>query len=298
MISSDIDDFLAAELLENGLSLNTRAAYAEDLSLFAAFLNGRAIASSAEVSHNDIVDFLSEERNRGMSGSTRARRTAAIRMFFKYLKTHRRIEKSPSDILQSPRRARTLPRVLTEEEVTRMIEGINGDDSRSVRDRALLETLYGLGLRVSEACSLKLEDLFADGELVRVVGKGSKERVVPIGGCASRAINDYISSARVTFTKGDLSQTHVFVTRLGRPFTRQGVFKIVKERASDAGILPERISPHVLRHSCASHLLAHGADIRVIQEFLGHSDIGTTQIYTHVDAGRFEEIHRLHPRHD
>jgi integrase/recombinase XerD len=298
LISSDIDDFLAAELLENGLSLNTRTAYGDDLLRFAAFLESRAITWSDQVSHDDIVGFLSQEVDRGMSGSTRARRTVAIRMFFKYLKTRRLIQNSPCDILLSPRKSRALPRVLSEDEVTRMIDGINGDDPRSLRDKALLETLYGLGLRVSEACFLKLEDIISAGELVRIVGKGSKERIVPIGACASRALNNYLTSARVTFTKGDLSQTHVFVTRLGRPFTRQGVFKIVRERAGEAGISFDRISPHVLRHSCASHLLAHGADIRVIQEFLGHSDIGTTQIYTHIDAGRFEEIHKLHPRHD
>jgi integrase/recombinase XerD len=199
--------------------------------------------------------------------------------------------------MDSPRKARALPRVLTEEEVARMIDEVKGDDPRALRDRALLETLYGCGLRVSEACAMKVEDIIAEGELLRVFGKGSKERVVPIGGGAGRALSAYMAGGRGALTKGDLSETHVFVTRLGRPFTRQGVFKIVRERAAAAGIAADRISPHVLRHSYASHMLARGADVRVIQELLGHADVGTTQIYTHVDSSRFAEIHRRHPRH-
>jgi integrase/recombinase XerD len=157
--------------------------------------------------------------------------------------------------------------------------------------------MYSCGLRVSEVCSLKVEDIVADGELLRIFGKGSKERLVPIGGTAGRALQKYIDVSRPSFGRGDLSNTYLFLTRLGKPFTRQGVFKVVKERAVAVGIDEARISPHVLRHCFASHMLSHGADIRAIQELLGHSDISTTQIYTHVDAARFFEIHKLHPRH-
>ena len=178
-----------------------------------------------------------------------------------------------------------------------MLDAVDGDDPRSLRDRAILEILYGCGMRVSELCSFKTTDLVADGELVRIFGKGAKERLVPLGGAAARALAAYLDRARPLFANGNLSETHVFVTRLATPFTRQGVFKIIKERAAAVDIAPERISPHVLRHCFATHMLAHGADIRAIQELLGHADIGTTQIYTHVDRSRFAEIHRLHPRH-
>ena len=297
MIGSDVEDFLAALLLEKGESENTCAAYRGDLERFVAFLKRRGKEDASSVVRDDIVDFLADERAQGMAGATRARRTAAIRMFFRHLKERHRLRANPSDLMDSPRKARALPRVLTEEEVARMIEEVKGDDPRALRDRALLETLYGCGLRVSEACAMKVEDIIAEGELLRVFGKGSKERVVPIGGGAGRALSAYMAAGRGTLTKGDLSETHVFVTRLGRPFTRQGVFKIVRERAAAAGIAAGRISPHVLRHSYASHMLARGADVRVIQELLGHADVGTTQIYTHVDSSRFAEIHRRHPRH-
>lgn len=297
MIESDVEEFLAALLLEKGESENTCTAYRADLGRFVAFLKRRGRLDAASVERGDVVDFLADERAHGMAGSTRARRTAAIRMFFRHLKERHRLRSNPSDLMDSPRKARALPRVLTEDEVARMIDAAAGDDPRSVRDRALLETMYGCGLRVSEACALKMEDIIADGELLRILGKGSKERVVPVGGGAGRALSEYFSGARGVFTKGDLAETHVFVTRLGRPFTRQGVFKVVRERAAAAGIAADRISPHVLRHSYASHMLARGADVRVIQELLGHADIGTTQIYTHVDASRFADVHRLHPRH-
>jgi len=297
LIGSDVEDFLAALLLEKGESENTCAAYRGDLERFVAFLKLRGKEDSSSVVRDDIVDFLADERAQGMAGATRARRTAAIRMFFRHLKERHRLRANPSDLMDSPRKARALPRVLTEEEVARMIDEVKGDDPRALRDRALLETLYGCGLRVSEACAMKVEDIIAEGELLRVFGKGSKERVVPIGGGAGRALSAYMAAGRGALTKGDLSETHVFVTRLGRPFTRQGVFKIVRERAAAAGIAADRISPHVLRHSYASHMLARGADVRVIQELLGHADVGTTQIYTHVDSSRFAEIHRRHPRH-
>ena len=297
VIGADVEDFLASLLLEKGESENTCVAYRGDLERFVAFLKRRGKDDSASATRDDIVDFLADERLQGMSGATRARRSAAIRMFFRYLKERHRLRANPSDLMDMPRKALSLPRVLTEDEVSRMIDEVKGDDPRSLRDRALLETLYGCGLRVSEACAMKIEDIIADGELLRVFGKGSKERVVPIGGGAGRALSAYIASGRGALTKGDLSETHVFVTRLGRPFTRQGVFKVVRERAAAVGIAADRISPHVLRHSYASHMLARGADVRVIQELLGHSDIGTTQIYTHVDSARFAEIHRRHPRH-
>ncbi len=284
-------------MLERGLSDNTCEAYAGDLALFVSSLEKSGKTSAAAITRADIAAFLDTERERGLKRSTRARRSAAIRMWLKYLRDRRVIASDPMDAMAPPKKGRALPKVLSETETAAMLDAIDGDDPRSMRDRALLETMYSCGLRVSEACALKLEDIVADGELLRILGKGSKERLVPIGAAAGRALSRYIETGRASFTKGDLSLAHVFVTRLARPFTRQGVFKVVRERAAAVGIEASRISPHVLRHCFASHMLSHGADIRAIQELLGHSDIGTTQIYTHVDAARFFEIHRLHPRH-
>ena len=293
----DIENFLAALALERGMSEQTCIGYGSDLRFFAAFLKGRGIVSAAAVKREDIVAFLASEREQGMKGTTRLRRTAAIRMFFRYLKERRLIGENPSDMMDAPKKALALPRVLSEQEVFEMLEEVKGEDAVSLRDRAMLEVMYGCGLRVSELCDLKREDIVADGELLRILGKGSKERIVPIGGAAGRALVAYLEGSRESFARGNLAEGHVFLTRLGRPFTRQGVFKIVRARAAAVGIAADRVSPHVLRHCFASHMLSHGADIRAIQELLGHADIGTTQIYTHVDTARFGEIHRrFHPR--
>ena len=297
MLDSDIEDFVAALALERGMSPRTCEGYGSDLRFFAAYLKRRRIENAADVKREDIVAFLANEREKGMKGSTRSRRTAAIRMFFRHLKERRLIATNPTDLMDAPKKALSLPRTLSEREVFAMLDEVKGDDPVSLRDRAILEVMYGCGLRVSELCDLKREDIVADGELLRIFGKGSKERIVPIGTAAGRALTAYFEGSREFFSRGNLSENHVFLTRLGRPFTRQGVFKIVRTRAVAVGIAPERISPHVLRHCFASHMLAHGADIRAIQELLGHADIGTTQIYTHVDTARFGDIHRrFHPR--
>jgi len=289
--------FIGALRFERGMAENTCCAYERDLRLFAEWAAAQGKKQPEELSRAEIVNFLQEERAEGRKGTTRARRTAAIRQFYRLLRERHAIAKDPTELLDPPKKTQPLPRILTEAEVFALLDAIDGKDARSLRDRALLETLYGCGLRVSEACDLDLDDIVADGELVRVAGKGSKERVVPIGHAAGQAINAYLEAGRAVFTRGNAYETHLFVTRLGGPFTRQGVFKIIRQRAQAVGIDAARISPHVLRHCFASHMLQHGADIRAIQELLGHADIGTTQIYTHVDPARFGEIHRkYHPR--
>ena len=297
MLDSDIEDFVAALALERGMSEKTCIGYGSDLRFFAAYLKRKRIENAADVTREDIVAFLANEREKGMKGSTRSRRTAAIRMFFRFLKERHLIKANPSDLMDAPKKALVLPRILSEQEVFAMLDEVKGEDSISLRDRAMLEMMYGCGLRVSELCELKREDIVANGELLRILGKGSKERIVPIGSAAGRALTAYLEGSRESFTRGNLAESHIFLTRLGKPFTRQGVFKIVRTRAVAVGIAAGRISPHVLRHCFASHMLAHGADIRTIQELLGHADIGTTQIYTHVDTARFGDIHRrYHPR--
>ena len=297
MLSTDIDDFIASLRFERSMAENTCAAYGRDLRFFAEFLGKRGVSESADVTRAEIDAYLGEERDDGKKSTTRARRMAAIRMWLKFLKERRYIRKNPAELIDAPKKAKALPKVLSEEETFSMLDAVSGKDPRELRDRAMLEVMYGCGLRVSELCALSTDDIIADGELLRVLGKGSKERVVPIGKAAGRALTEYFASARDVFTKGDPSVTTVFVTRLKKPFTRQAVFKMIKERAAAVGIDPKRISPHVLRHCFASHMLQHGADIRAIQELLGHADIGTTQIYTHVDTHRFGELHRkFHPR--
>jgi len=297
LLDSEIEDFLITQRLEKGLAEKTCESYGRDLRSFARFLKARKIVSADQVNRNVIVDYLQSERAEGKRGTTRARRAVAIRMFFKDLKARRLIPHDPGELLEAPKKEQALPKTLSKEEVFSMIEAVDGDDPRERRDRAILEVLYDCGLRVSELCDLRMDALVSGGELLRVFGKGSKERLVPIGGAAGRALKNYFDFARDKFTKENLAETHMFVTRRGRAFTRQGVFKIVKERASAVGISLKRISPHVLRHCFATHMLANGADIRYIQEMLGHADIGTTQVYTHVDHARFAEIHRkCHPR--
>jgi integrase/recombinase XerD len=289
--------FLSALRFERGLSENTCAAYARDIRFFADFLVARGRKGLAEVTKDDLLAYAAQERAAGLKGSTRARRTAAIRLWLKEAKERRQIAANPAEQFAPPKKAQTLPRLLSEAEVAAMIDAVGDETPRDRRDRALLEVLYGCGLRVSELCALTCADVVAEGDLLRILGKGAKYRLVPIGAAAGRALTDYLETARALFLQKDPAQTAVFVTRLGKPFTRQGVFKIIRTRACAVGIDPSRISPHVLRHCYASHLLAHGADIRAIQELLGHADIGTTQIYTHVDLARFAEVHRLHPRH-
>ena len=297
MIDSDIDDFLGSLRFERSMAENTCAAYGRDLRFFSRFLAKRGKRESSEVTRVDIDEYLGNERAEGRKSTTRARRTAAIRMWMKFLKERRYIRTNPAELLETPKKAKALPKILSEEETFKMLDSVSGKEPRELRDRAMLEVMYGCGLRVSELCSLSTDDIIGDGELLRVLGKGSKERVVPIGKAAGHALSYYFASARDAFTKGDPSVTHVFVTRLKKPFTRQAVFKMIRERAAAVGIAPERISPHVLRHCFASHMLQHGGDIRAIQELLGHADIGTTQVYTHVDVRRFSELHRrFHPR--
>lgn len=296
-LDSDIGLFESAVLLEKGLSANTASAYASDLREFRAFLASRGVVSSDAISRDDIVSFLSFSRSQGLSPRTRARRSAAIRSFLRHLESRREIRANPAELLDAPKKDFTLPRVLSEEEVAAMIDAIARDNPVDARDGALLETLYGCGLRVSEACGLMTDDILSGGELMRIRGKGSKERLVPIGSAAGKSLAEYLEVHRHAFLKGVTDAGHVFLTRLGRAFTRQGVFKIVRSRAAAVGLPAERISPHVLRHSYASHLLQRGADIRAIQELLGHADISTTQIYTHVDVAGFKGIHeRFHPR--
>lgn len=296
MIADDITDFGAALRFEREMAGNTCDAYERDLKIFDSWAKARGKLNSCDITRDDISLFLQEEREKGMTGTTRARRAIAIKVFFRYLKDLHKIRHDPAELLDVPKKSIVLPRILGEKETVAMIEAINGEEPRELRDRAILEVLYGSGLRVSELCALEMEDIIGDGELLRIRGKGNKERIVPIGGAAGIALTRYFELGRTGFLRltPPEDERKVFLTKRGGAFTRQGIFKIIKQRAAAVGIRRSDISPHVLRHCFASHMLQHGADIRVIQELLGHASLSTTQIYTHVDESRFIEIHRLH----
>lgn len=289
------DQFLDHLTLERGLSQNTREAYAVDLQRFLAFLDSEGVRSLNKLQRKTLIAFLVEERERGLSVNSVSRRLVAIKMFLRYLQQEGLLDRNAAEVMDSPKVWRVLPEVLSPSEVERMLELPVGDDRISIRDKALLELFYATGLRVSEIAGLKLEDMHFDSGCVHCMGKGSKMRVVPFGDKARECLNRYISDARPAFVKEGTGR-ELFLTYRGKSFSRKGLWFLIKSYAKRAGIR-KNVSPHTLRHSFASHLLANGAPLRVIQEMLGHVDIATTQVYTHIDQGRLRSIHsRFHPR--
>lgn len=289
-----LESFRAWIALERGLSPKTLEAYGRDVRAFIAYLAGRGILEPTAIARADILDYLESLRAARRRASTRARAFVALREFFQHLLREHCIKVDVSAGLEAPKKNLVLPRVLDEDATLRLVVSVEGSTPRDLRDRAMLELLYGCGLRVSELCDLELRDFIPDAEVVRCRGKGSKERIVPMGGACGEAVCRYLESARATFAKNHAEEGHLFLTRLGRRFTRMGVFKMLRERAAAAGLDASVVSPHVLRHCFATHMLAHGADIRAIQDMLGHASISTTQIYTHVDRARLANVHRLH----
>ena len=286
--------FAAWLALERGLAAKTLEAYGRDIRFFVEFLVSRGRADSRDITRGDVVDYLERLRGRRRRASTRARAFVALREFMYHLKIEGFVKVDVAEGLEAPKKNLVLPRVLDEESTNRLVASVDGTSPRDLRDRAILEMLYGCGLRVSELCSLEVRDFIADAEVVRCRGKGSKERVVPMGVACGQAVRRYLESGRVTLVKGNAAERHLFETRLGHAFTRMGIFKLLRERAAAAGLDASVVSPHVLRHCFATHMLAHGADIRAIQDMLGHASISTTQIYTHVDQARLGEVHRQH----
>jgi len=294
---SEAARFLDAIAYERGLSEHTRAAYERDLSDFFAYLESIAkVKDFDHVAREHIADYLLYEKRQGLSIATRARRLVAIKVLFTYLVTEGHLRSNVSETVESAKRGRLLPRTLSEQEIGTLLNSIEGVTPQSIRDRCMLELFYACGLRVSEVVNLRVGDIRMDETLVRCIGKGDKQRFVPIGSEACDWLHKYIDEARPALCKRDTTQQALFLTRFGKPFTRQGIFDMLMKRAQTAG-LTQSISPHVLRHCFATHLLAHGTQIRAIQEMLGHADIATTQVYTHVDDGELVNVHaRFHPR--
>lgn len=291
-----LDQFLDYVALERGLSENTRAAYSNDLASFLDYLRAKSVGSVNSVRREHIVSYLMALRDRGLGTSTISRRLVAIKVFFKYLQQEGLLSNNVTESMESPRLWKVLPGTLTYKEVERLLVAPDPKKKLGLRDKALLETLYGTGLRVSELAGLKIEDLHFDAGYVRCMGKGRKERVVPLGETARRILQQYLAESQPVLAKGRAEERGVFLSIRGRPMGRKAVWKLIKKYARGAGI-SKNVKPHTLRHSFASHLLANGAPLRVIQEMLGHADITTTQIYTHVDQARLKSVHaQYHPR--
>lgn len=293
--SGDVAAILDRLAYERGLSANTREAYFHDLELLEQFLRGRGVRRVADASGDDIVAFLDDMRASGAEDTTIARRFAAIRVLYAFIAAEGEIDSNPVEPLMRPKTAKHLPDTLTESQVARLIGAAEGDGPLAVRDRAMLELLYASGLRASELVSLAVRDVFLDEGFLRCRGKGSKERVVPVGSKAIEAIRAYLLNARPEL-EGGKGDSSLFLTKRGTGMRRETLWRIVHAASVKSGLADE-VHPHTLRHCFATHLLSHGANVRAIQEMLGHSDIATTQIYTHVDASRLIDIHRrFHPR--
>ncbi|MBA2505291.1 MAG: site-specific tyrosine recombinase XerD [Thermoleophilaceae bacterium] len=291
-------DFLGYLEFERGLSRNTLEAYRGDLLQFGRFLEerGESALEADTVAVGDFLSHLAAGNGRGpASPATIHRKAACLRSFYRHLRREGLRDSDPTAQLASPKRGRKLPRVLNRDEVVKLLESPKGTGPVALRDRALLETMYACGLRASEAIGLELADVDLEAGVLRARGKGSKERVVPIGRTATRACEHYLQRGRPKLV-GAREEVHLFVNFRGGGLTRQGLYKIVRRHAVAAG-LEDKMSPHTLRHSFATHLLAGGCDLRSVQEMLGHADVSTTQLYTHLSSERLKDVYfRAHPR--
>ncbi len=289
--------FLDAMLIERGLSNETGQAYANDLRAFQAWLSPAERADLASVDRRRFTGFLMQGRKEGLKPATVARRLVSIKMFFRYLHSEGLIQNDLSQCLDSPKLWRHLPEILSPAQVDALLNAPDKKTDKGRRDRAMLELMYACGLRVSELVNLQKPQLHFDEGYIRIRGKGNKERLVPIAKFSAKAVQSYIDYVRPRLIVNDSEAGQiVFLSMNGRPLTRARIWQLIRELATDAG-LPHGIHPHSLRHSFASHLLSAGAPLRTIQEMLGHADISTTQIYTHVDQQRLKQVHSsFHPR--
>jgi integrase/recombinase XerD len=283
-----VDSFLALSTAR--LAPRTLEAYRRDLADLSQFLGG----SPADATTEQLQAYVAQMRAEGLAASTIARRVAAIRSFFRHQVLVDARKENPAAELELPRRRRALPKTLSPGEVERLIDAATGVTPRALRDQALVELLYGAGLRVSEAVGLDKAGVDVENRLVRALGKGSKERIVPLGRPAVDALNRYLARGRPHLDRRHRSE--LFLNAQGGPLTRAGAFLILRKLAEKAGLEPERVHPHLLRHSFATHLLEGGADLRSVQEMLGHADLATTELYTHVSDRRRRELYfRAHP---
>lgn len=290
-----ISGFLDHLSVERGLAANTLAAYRRDLARYEEHLKRVRPAGVKGASRKDVMDYLLRERDRGLSPVSVARELVAVRMLHRYLAAEGVVDGDVTEAIESPKLWKKLPGYLSQEEVSRLIASVDGDDPEALRDRALLELLYASGLRASEAAGLTVDRIDLAAGSLRVIGKGSKERFVPVGRSARSRLQKYLLEVRPQWAVS-ASERALFLTPKGKPMSRIGVWSVLRSAARKAGI-EQNVYPHLLRHSFATHLLENGADLRVVQELLGHSDISTTQIYTHIEKNRLKSVHaRFHPR--
>ncbi|PIO83491.1 site-specific tyrosine recombinase XerD [Loigolactobacillus backii] len=290
-----IADFKHYLIVEKGLAPNTVSSYCRDLERFMAYLKVQKL-TSFDQDHFVILNFLSELNNENLATNSIIRMVSSLRKFYRFLLETAQMTTDPMLQIDSPKRQQHLPQVLSQNEVVSLLKAPDTTTAIGIRDRAILEVMYATGLRVSELTHLKMSELHLSLGLIQTIGKGDKERIIPIGDVAIDWIQRYLETARPQFLKSGQRSDTLFVNHYGRPFTRQGIWKNLKGLVKKTGIKKD-VTPHTLRHSFATHLLENGADLRVVQELLGHADISTTQIYTHVSQKRIREVYnKYHPR--
>jgi integrase/recombinase XerD len=291
------DDFLEYLLVECGLAENTLEAYGRDLRHFFEFLSTVETPALSDIRPEHVSGFLRHERKRGLESASLARALVAVKMFFRRLVHTGKVAENAAGLFAKPQIWAALPEVMRPDQVDALLGAPSAADAMGRRDRAILETLYAVGARAGELCDIRLTDMNVEFGYVRLFGKGSKERIVPVGARAIEAIRSYLADRPRFVFRRTPEPVELFVSRAGRPLERTALWRLVKKHATAAGLSARHIYPHVLRHSFATHLLSGGADIRTVQEMLGHADVSTTQVYTHVDAARLHEVHRkFHPR--
>ncbi|MEW4325225.1 site-specific tyrosine recombinase XerD [Rossellomorea marisflavi] len=292
-----IEDYMHFLTVEKGLSKNTIDSYKRDLKSYSLYIkNVEGMEGWNEVSRVNIVQFLGHLGDQGKSSKTVARHVASIRSFHQFLLREKAVEQDPTVHLETPRTERKLPKILSLSEVETLLEAPDASTPLGMRDKAMLELLYATGIRVSELIGMKLDDLHLNMGFIRCIGKGNKERIIPIGQTAMNVLGDYLEHSRLKLRSGRERDDHLFLNHHGRGMSRQGFWKNLKALQKKANIEKE-LTPHTLRHSFATHLLENGADLRAVQEMLGHADISTTQIYTHVTKTRLKDVYtKFHPR--
>lgn len=296
-MKNSIEDFVHYIRIEKGLSDNTLLAYQRDLTAYLTFLiEQRHINDLSDITREDVVGFMGLMKEEGKSARSIARYMASIRSFHHFLLIDQKSTTDPTTQIATPKQAQTLPAILHVDEVDALLATSDKTTALGLRDAAMLELLYATGLRVSELITLKLSDLHLNMGFIQTIGKGHKERIIPLGQTATTVINEYLELSRSQLYREKYKNDTLFLNFHGRPMTRQGFWKNLKKMTLQAGIKKE-ITPHTLRHSFATHLLENGADLRSVQELLGHSDIATTQIYTHVTKSRLADVYQqFHPR--
>ncbi|EPN2682754.1 site-specific tyrosine recombinase XerD [Enterococcus hirae] len=291
-MNEEINDYLHYLTIERGLSLNTRKSYERDLLQYLHYLEDEQITSWQDVDRYVVINYLEKMHDEKKAPATVTRMITSLRRFHQFLRQERLTDHDPMQHIDTPKKVQKLPSTLSLTEVERLIETPDTTKNLGIRDRAILEVMYATGMRVSELVGLKLSDLHLSLGLVQTLGKGDKERIIPLGDYAIQWLERYLDEARPLLVANP-SETHVFVNHHGTGLSRQGIWKNLKQLVSEAGINKE-VTPHTLRHSFATHLLENGADLRTVQELLGHADISTTQIYTHITKKRMTDVYKQH----